>query len=695
MKTLPRLAALMLPLLLAASLGHGVERETALFVEPPGLEPDIQFWMQIYTEVDSESGLLHDYRNIDVVYGEIDLPRGLSTKAEDRYLEKEKDHYRKILKTLATGKRTKLSPEEKRVLALFPPGVSNKELKAHVKRIRFQQGQADRFRAGLVRSGAYADHIQEILGEMGLPPQLAALPHVESSYSPEAYSRIGASGLWQFTRATGRRFMRVDQIVDERRDPYKSTAAAARLLAQNLRATGSWPLAITAYNHGASGMRRASRKLGHKNIEKIIREYKSRRFGFASRNFYVEFIAASRIAEDPEAFFGPISMASPTQYETIALPFYISAEAMSQALDLDLQSMKAANPSLLSPIWNGQKRIPRGFEFKVPVALLKRPLSASIATLPRRELFTAQTRDSFHIVRRGETLSAIAQKYRVPVRELASLNDLRDRNRIRVGQKLRLPIEQASTGSTPGELVISVPEDGLYTVRRGDNLTLIALRFGVDDEELLRVNDIRDRHRINAGQVLRLPGFAPTQPSPTDPGTRASTKQSLPPGTTPPKTTAPSSPPPNLRADPSDYLVAGNETIEVQFGETLGHYAEWLDIRAQELRTLNGLSFGEALPIHSRLRLNFKRVSPSIFERQRIDYHLDIQEQFFSAREIVGTRTHKLQRGDSIWVLAHQKFKVPLWLLQQYNPDVDFETAPAGTAIVTPVLEKHAPPDNP
>ena len=509
MKIHRRLFVLIASLLLVASMAHGVERNTGLFVEPPGLEPDIQFWMRIYTEVENSAGLLHDYRNIHVVYEEIDLPKGLSEKAEERYLEKHKDRYRKILKTLAGGKRKDLEPEEKRILALFPPGVSNKELSAHTKRIRFQQGQADRFRAGLIRSGAYADHIQEILGEMGLPPQLAALPHVESSYSPEAYSRIGAAGLWQFTRTTGRRFMRVDQIVDERRDPYKSTEAAARLLAQNLRVTGSWPLAITAYNHGASGMRRATRKLGHQDIERIIREYKSRRFGFASRNFYVEFIAASRIAEEPEAFFGPLSMTPPTQYEIFALPFYISAKALSQALELDLPALKAANPALLSPVWKGQKRVPRGFEFKVPVAQLNRPLSASIPGLPRRELFTSQTRDSYHVVRRGETLSAIAQKYRVSVRELASLNDLRNRNRIRVGQQLRLPIEYASAASASADAALSVPENGLYKVRPGDNLTLIALRFGVDDEELVRVNGIRDRHRINAGQILRLPGFAP------------------------------------------------------------------------------------------------------------------------------------------------------------------------------------------
>ena len=144
-----------------------------------------------------------------------------------------------------------------------------------------------------------------------------------------------------------------------------------------------------------------------------------------------------------------------------------------------------------------------------------------------------------------------------------------------------------------------------------------------------------------------------------------------------------------MLADPSDYLVGPNDTIEVQFGETLGHYAEWLDMRAQQLRVINKLSFGEALPIHSRLRLDFSRVSRSLFEKQRIDFQRGIQEEYFSEREIIGTTSHKLKRGDSIWVLAHQRFKIPLWLLQQYNPDIDFETASAGVEIIAPRVRRH------
>ncbi|MCS5638575.1 MAG: LysM peptidoglycan-binding domain-containing protein [Myxococcota bacterium] len=701
----PRILACLAALVLASAAAESLERDPALFIEPPGLEPDVQFWMGIYTEIPSGSGLLHDSRNLQVVYERLELPAGLSSSAEERYLEKKKEPYRRTLKKLGRGERKNLSGEEQRVLALFPEGVSNKTLLRSARRIRFQLGQADQFRAGLIRSGTYTDHVREALEKMGLPTQLAALPHVESSYTPSAYSRIGAAGLWQFTRATGKRFMRVDQVVDERRDPYRATEAAARLLAQNRRSTGSWPLAVTAYNHGASGMRRATRKLGHRDIEKIVREYRSRTFGFASRNFYVEFLAASRIAENPEPYFGKLVLDSPIHYERHALPFYASAEAVARHLGVDTDSLQAANPALLSPVWNGQKRIPRGFELKVPVGLLAQPLPAALASLPSSERFSRQTRDRYHVVRRGETLSRIAQKYRVPVGELASLNDLRNQNRIRVGQKLRLPIEYASgrgnrsLGDSPAEL----PESGLYTVRKGDSLALIALRYGVDEGDLARVNGIRNRHHITVDQVLKFPnaqdGRPPAAPSgQVSPGDRARPEEGRE-GKGGPEaiTKAPDNAPilhspANILADPSDYLVSSDGTIKVQFGETLGHYAEWLNIRAQQLRALNDLRFGEALPIHSRLRLDFSRVSSSLFEEQRIEFHRNLQERYFSGREIVGVVAHKLERGDSIWDLAHQQFKVPLWLLQQYNPDIDFETASAGTEILAPVLRRRQLP---
>ncbi|MFL2935795.1 MAG: LysM peptidoglycan-binding domain-containing protein [Myxococcota bacterium] len=691
-----RLASLTLLLTLPFSDLARTE-EHPLFPEPPGLEDSIQFWTRIYSQVDSNAGLVHDMDDLGIVYEEVMFPEGSTSRSRERLSERRKKHFKTILLRLAKNRPAQPDREERQVLALFPSDVSGAALRKASLNLRFQTGQADKFKDGLIRAGAYANHVSTTLNEMGLPPELIVLPHVESSYTPHAYSRAGAAGLWQFTRSTGRRFMRVDHIVDERLDPYVSTKAAARLLQQNRRVTGSWPLAITAYNHGASGMRRAVRKLGTDDIAVIARDYKSRTFGFASRNFYAEFIAALRITRDPEAFFGPIEVEETPNHEYVELPFYTTTKALTRELGIKKETLRQHNPALLDPVWTGQKRIPRGFSVRVPKALLSGSLQDGIQSIPPELRFAYQTPDTYHRVQRGETLSHIAARYGVGIRELQTLNNLRNRHHIRSGQKLRLP------GSTSRAPTMHLAADGRYTIQRGDTLEKIGRHFGVSEAQLIATNDIRNRHRIQAGQVLRIPSkpdaqlaaaqnanpvrlakvdvkpsAIPAEAAQAEAGVMARTEaETL-------STEA------QLLADPSDYAVSADGTIEVQMGETLGHYADWLDIRASRLRNLNAIPYGADLQVHRHIRLDFSSVSRLEFERKRIEFHEDIQEAFFAKWEITGAETHRLKRGDSLWVLSHRKFRIPLWLLQQYNPDLDFSATSAGSDISVPLIKRRA-----
>ena len=705
-------------LLLFATAAAGAVEETSappVFPEPPGLEPEIQFWTRIYTEVDGQQGLLHDTRDLSVVYEQIELPRNASSKSRERIIERHREKYRGILRKLGRGRRTGLSTDEERVLGLFPSGVKNTTLQSAARRIRFQLGQADKFQAGLIRAGAYENHIQSTLAEMGLPSQIAALPHVESSYTPEAYSRIGAAGLWQFTRSTGRRFMRVDHIVDERLDPYLATVAAASLLEQNYRVTGTWPLAITAYNHGASGMRRAVRKLGTRDIETIVRQYRSRTFGFASRNFYVEFLAASRVARSPERHFGTFVPHAPIDYDRFELPFYGAPSPIAQALGIPIDTLRKANPSLQPSVWRGAKRIPRGFNLKVPRTELRRPLHVALKDVDPQHQHARQTRDTYHVVQRGETLSGIAQHYGLKTQQLQVLNDLRSRHRIRAGQKLRLPSESMTAKGSGNARVVqrnsSLSPTGEYAVQKGDTLNGIAIRFGVSEKALTAANRLRNPNQIKPGQVLKVKTIASSRAPASKPKSRTPTRPIEVLNSSPPaalaRTDVPTQVPETplvevaaesgqdrsaeasgLLADPNDYSVASDGTIEVQAMETLGHYAEWLGIRASRLRSINQLRYGQPLPVHSRLKLDLSRIRPQEFERHRLAYHRGIQEDFFSEWEISGTESHRLERGDSLWVLSHRQFNVPLWLLRQYNPDVDFDSPPEGAQITVPILKR-------
>lgn len=723
------------------------------FPRPAALEPDITFWTRIYSEVGTDAGLLHDTHDLSIVYEVVKLPSGLSHRARERHTDALKRRYQGILQKLARSSRANLSREERRVLALFGPGVSDSTLRTASHRIRFQLGQADKFRAGIIRSGAYKPHILATLREMNLPLEIAHLPHVESSYTPTIYSRVGAAGLWQFTRSTGRRFMRVDHVVDERLDPYRASVAAARLLEQNHRVTGSWPLAITAYNHGASGMRRAARALGTRDIVQIVRRYRSRTFGFASRNFYVEFLAADRVASNAEAYFGPLALDRPIAFETIELPFYARPRDLAQAIGVELGVLEEANPALRSTVWKGAKYVPKGFELRVPRAALPRPLAQGIAAVPQPARFARQTRDTHYTVRRGDTLSTIARRHGVRMSELVALNGLASQHRIRIGQKIRLPSDGSPATRTvayspspkspspkspspkspspkeaPRATPEPLPQTGFYTVRRGDNLTRIAERFGMHVAQLVALNDLRSRHRIGVGQRLRVSqaeaqladasdptaarpaaqtaasasahpdavaALSPARsaddaPEPSDPiGFEASVAIDELPIEATDESLADESeiePSPGLLADPSDYTVASDGTIVVQPNETLGHYAEWLGLRASRLRQINGLRFGQPVAVQQRLRLDLSRVRPEEFERIRVEYHRILQEEFFARWEIEGTKVHRVGPGESLWVLANRRLNVPIWLLRQYNPDADLDSLTAGTPLTVPQL---------
>lgn len=502
-----------LTLALVAFLMPGSGVLASALPRPAGLEPDIGFWRKIFAEVSTEEALVHDNRYLGVVYEKLDLSDLDSDGARQRAMDSAKARYTRILTRLAAGDRSDLGRDERRVLALWAGRPGNGTLRAAAERVRVQQGLSDRFLQGYVRSGRWEDHIRDSLREVGVPEDLAALPHVESSFNPEARSYVGAAGLWQFTAGTGRRFMRIDSAVDERRDPYRSSEAAARLLKANYGELDSWPLAITAYNHGTGGMRRAIRATGTDNIETIVRNYDGPAFGFASRNFYVSFLAAEEVERNAEKYFGPIRRDPPEKLTTIEMPAYLSASTLEQTLGLPRETLQAYNPSLLPAIWMGKKYVPRGYTLRLPDSVSD--ADARLAGIPGKERRTAQASDPrprTHKVRSGETLSGIAARYGTSPSRLASLNGLSKRNLIRAGQVLKLPGSAVAaaddSGSTRASGQMSVQKSGgkTYVVRRGDNLAIIAKRTGVPQRQLMAINSIDNPNRIYPGQRLRLAG---------------------------------------------------------------------------------------------------------------------------------------------------------------------------------------------
>ena len=737
-----RLATALLSLLLMLPLSAAAQ-DPNLFPRPPELESAVQFWTRVYTEVDTQSGFLHDSRHLSVIYTSLPLDR--------RQIENRRNRIREDLRVLATGKRSGLTASQREILELWPADVSAETLQEAASNVRWQLGQSDRFLGGLRRSGAYRSHINQVIREKELPIELAVLPHVESSFNPGAYSSAAAAGMWQFGRATGLRFMRIDHIVDERMDPYIATNAAMSLLEYNYSVLGTWPLALTAYNHGAGGIARAVRETGTTDIETIVANYRGRAFGFASRNFYAQFLAVLDVENNARQYFGDFRLNPAPEFATVEADAFIDAEVFARSVGISLEQLRADNPALRPAVWEGNKRIPRGFPVKVRAAAVGS--GDLLAMIPTDYKFAVQTPDVAYVVERGDSLSVIARRFDTTVSRLVALNQLRSRNRISIGQRLLLPQDNVDTSQLVVEAEATT--DGRYQVRRGDTVSLIAARFGVSEQEVLSLNGISDRNRIYPGQDLRLPGFEseaeqvavidanlrpepPTQvqfsdgvvlggdaapeveqpkPAPSVILEETTTELALMDESLPPAAVLPDDQEMNsevtaeeetaeavdpelddtevaqqlvesLSADPSDYTVASNDTVEIQASETLGHFAEWLGIRAWDIRRLNNMAYRDPVIIGERLRLEFSGVSIAEFERARREFHSNMQRDFFASYRIQGVETYQVRRGDNIGAIARNRYSSPIWLIRQYNPELDFNRIQIGQSIVFPLLEQ-------
>jgi membrane-bound lytic murein transglycosylase D len=563
--------------------------------------------------------------------------------------------------------------------------------------------------------------------------------------------------------------MRVDDAVDERLDPYRSTEAAAQLLAYNYRVLGSWPLAVTAYNHGAAGMRRARETVGSDDFVKINRTYTSRTFGFASRNFFPSFLAALTIDESPEKYFGPLDRRPEQKFRELTMPAYVRLTTLERALGVDREQLRTFNPAWRPTIFNGTRLVPRGYRLRLPADTAEKWTAELLSVrLPANELYAGQVTPRTHRVRKGETLPAIASRYGMTAASLAQMNGLSTSAQLRSGRNLQLPeqlprVLNASTAPTPASAAAeaatpspgnataaTAPLEDFYVVRRGDSLQLIAARVRVPEGQLLKMNALKDPDRLYEGQRLRIAGEAApateaetevkvaaidaargeaqrevaavevvreetTRPigsgEPKRGRARSAAVVAMEAAATPDVASAVVQAAENARepvsasqaealgpalgpvsvsqglADSIDYQVRDDGSIRVEATETLGQYADWLQIPTQKLRNVNRLKARQPVLLGQKLNLDYSRVSRENFELLRRDYHAKLQGEFFVQHRITGTEVYIVRRGDSLWTMTQKFSNLPIWLLRQYNPDTDLSDLRAGTQVVMPRVE--------
>ncbi len=613
---------------------------TDIFPVYPSIKPNVAFWHLIYTRYHSRQGLIHDSENLNIIYEVMDL-LPLKTKGAKRLnrkrIKKVKNKYKQILRRLSKG-IAPMTDEETRVLELFGENADPITLVEAMENIRFQRGQKDRFRDGLIRSGEYIDEIKRIFRSYELPEDLAYLPHVESSFSYNAYSKFGAAGIWQFTYGTGKQFMRVNYSVDERWDPIRATHAAAKLLRLNHKKLGSWALAITAYNHGVNSMLRAKKAKGE--YENIFNEYNGRRFKFASRNFYSEFLAAREIAKNSVQYFGELTLCPPLQVEEVKMPGYVSAKVIAKYFEVDMKSIQKLNPALRAPVFKEQKYIPEGYILRLPV---KKNISTLVAKMPKNAFKSKQKRSRFHWVRKGDVAGAIARRYGISLKDLILANNLNRRATIYAGQNLRIP--------SPNDKVLIAARQ-VESDKSSNEFGSKAESSGNDSKFKKAISDEANSEKIS------------TDINPSVVTGNLQIRR-------------------EFKKNGKRYGV-----IRVDTRETIGHYSEWLNVSANSLRRLNGLSFGKGLDFNDRIVIPLTKVNKEQFEEKRYEYHKEFEEDFLQAFKIENVWLYKVRKGDNIWGLCRDNFDLPFWLVRKYNTDVDLSRLMPHQKLVIPIIEK-------
>jgi len=468
------------------------------FPEFETLQGNVEFWTNVFGTWSLGQVVVHDMDYPGVVYGVVDLPGPRVqpyTEEQEEFIEDLReqwvDRLQLIERKLAHGRQ--LTDDEKRLGLLVTSKIGSDGLRHADQRVRTQRGLRERFLRGVEISHRYIAIIRRILREHDLPEDLAYMPHVESSFQAEARSSSGAVGIWQFTRGAGSQYLTINAAIDERLDPVEATRGAAAYLADAYQRLGDWPIAMTAYNHGVGGMAQAIKKHG-RDYEKIYREYRGRTFGFASRNFYSEFLAAREVASHPEAYFPEGFRPEPAlDHDALRLPRRATLSGISTTFGIEAAELARINPAWNRHVVDDGYALPAKTNVWLPAGSLDR--LASNGEHP--ELPPApEVPIGVHIVHRGETLSGIAARYGMRLDELYQINGFTPKKSlIHAGQKLRVASPHA-------------PE--IHEIRRGETLSDIARRYGMTVAALRDLNGLPNGDNlIHAGQRLRIREASP------------------------------------------------------------------------------------------------------------------------------------------------------------------------------------------
>lgn len=510
--------------------------ERALFPRPAALKGNVAFWRKVFAEYSERQSVIHDLRKPERVYAVLDfrdeaktLGRVQLSNLQSAEEARSKKRIEAALRRAAAQRDNPevLDDEARKLAALFAGDRGG--LREAADNVRSQRGLRERTGEAMAISGQYLPEMERTFANEGLPRVLTRLPFVESSFNVEAYSKVAAAGLWQFMPDSARMYMRFNHVSDDRRDPWTSTQAAAEHLRDDYRVLQDWPLAVTAYNYGRGGLARALKETGGNSLDDLLANYNNKRFGFASRNFYSEFLAAADVERDWREHFGDIQRRVPLSFETVTVERYTPYRTLVRLAGGDDAAFARLNPGYRAEVVNGKLYVPAGDRIRVPVGRASafragyQQLASNETYSQQREIYLA------HRVGKGDTLGGIAKRYGVSQKTLIAVNGLK-KGRIRAGQTLKVPndgdftattlvakaesepgsgkrheIAMGSTGSKKAAKPAAKLATRVHKVKSGQSLSVIAERYDTSVRQLLELNGLKDASRIRAGMKLKVP----------------------------------------------------------------------------------------------------------------------------------------------------------------------------------------------
>ena len=516
------------------------------------------------------------------------------------------------------------------------------------------------------------------------------------------------------------------------------------------------PFIITSYNYGINGMRRAINKIDP-DFMKVLNRYKSPSFQIAVKNFYASFLAARHVALNADNYFGSVAGTDSLRYQTLVLEHATSLDRIKKVFSLTEDELKPLNEPLTRFVWNGWRMIPSGYQLRLPwrkdrwqtqiaefnalspekvipgseqytvrkgdtACGISRALRVNCSALisanklgkratirvgqklviPGKiitssdgaQVASAARKQKSWVVKPGQTACGIASKVGVSCRELINHNQLGRKANIYVGQKLRIPGEDFLVENTSG-----LNSDNQYTVQKGDVACVIARRFSVSCQSLVKLNKLNSRATIYPGQKLQIPGFE--APAITETASALAQVKSDSSSSAPVSGKRDSAPAAsenqlvNLLDTLPDLSIrvgseAGNPVyyIFVEVDETLGHFADWLGIGGSaKLRKINKLN--SSAPLSLGQRVVFPNISPHTverFEQMRVEYHQVLSETLKENYTLVGTEPYAVKQGESLWEMS-RRLGFPLWLIYRLNPDLRLTGLSVGKTIILPQLK--------